>query len=57
MDRTGARREYFIAPIDECHGLIGLIRRRWRGFTGGEEMTQAVQEFFRGLRARSGDSE
>ena len=57
IERTLARREFYIAPIDECHGLVGLIRRGWRGFSGGEEVTRVVEEFFHGLRVRSGDPE
>ena len=52
--RGGARTEAFIVPIDECYGLVGLMRRTWRGFTGGEGVTKAVEEFFGSLRAKSG---
>lgn len=52
--RAAARREYFIAPLDECYGLIGLLRREWRGFTGGDSVEPAVERFFEGLRSRSG---
>src|SRR5206468_2061256 len=28
--------EYYIAPIDECYKLVGLIRANWRGLGGGK---------------------
>lgn len=52
--RVGGTREAFIAPIDECHALIGLIRREWRGFSGGDGVYPAVEKFFAELRARAG---
>lgn len=53
--RAGPRKEYFIAPLDECYGLIGLMRREWKGFSGGDEVRHAVERFFEDLRTRSGD--
>lgn len=49
---TGAA-EYFIAPIDECYRLTGLIRARWRGLSGGAEVWEKIEQFFAGLRDRS----
>jgi len=42
-----------IAPIDACYELVGIVRRQWRGFHGGEEAWQAISVFFTALRARS----
>ena len=46
------RREYFLAPIDECYRLVGLIRANWRGLSGGHEVGPAIEGFFSQLRAR-----
>ena len=46
VNRTRGRRDYFIAPIDQCYKLTGLIRRRWRGFSGGDEVWQEIERFF-----------
>jgi len=43
------RAEGLIVPIDKCYELIGLIRREWRGFSGGDEIWPAVDRFFEGL--------
>lgn len=40
----------FLAPIDACYGLVGLMRREWRGLTGGEGVERAVDRFFERLR-------
>jgi hypothetical protein len=54
LRRAGGVREAFIAPIDRCNALIGLIRREWRGFSGGDAVDPTVEEFFAELRARAG---
>ena len=46
VNRTNDTREYFIAPIDVCFELVGLIRLHWRGFSGGEEVWTAINGFF-----------
>lgn len=43
----------FIVPIDACYELTGLIRRRWKGFDGGEEAWRDVDSFFARVRSRS----
>ena len=53
VNRVGAAREYFIAPIDVCYELVGLIRKNWRGFTGGETVWREIDSFFEKLRANS----
>lgn len=51
--RIGAAREHFIVPIDECYKLVGLLRLKWRGFSGGTEAWQAIGDFFEDLRQRT----
>jgi hypothetical protein len=48
-----ARPEYYIAPIDECYKLVGLIRTHWRGLSGGSEVWTEIGKFFSELRAKS----
>jgi hypothetical protein len=52
VDRTGAEHRYAIVPIDQCYGLVGLIKSRWQGITGGQAVDMAIDEFFDGLRRR-----
>ena len=51
-DEPGAA-EYFIAPIDECYKLVGLIRANWKGLAGGTEVWDKIDEFFVRLRDKS----
>lgn len=51
--RDLARAEYYIAPIDECYKLVGLIRTNWRGLSGGEEVWEAIGRFFSNLRSNA----
>lgn len=48
---AGNTNQYFIAPIDQCYKLVGLIRGYWRGLSGGTEVWQHIGEFFRELDA------
>lgn len=45
--------EYYVAPIDECFKLVGLIRSRWQGLSGGTEVWRQIGQFFSGLKAKS----
>jgi hypothetical protein len=44
---------YHVVPIDECYRLVGLIRARWSGFSGGAEVWESIGHFFRELDARA----
>jgi hypothetical protein len=47
------RAEYYIAPIDECYKLVGLIRTNWKGFSGGTEVWTEIGRFFAELKSKS----
>ena len=50
VNRTKGRREHWIVPVDRCYELVGIVRTHWRGFTGGDEVWGALDEFFDSLR-------
>ena len=50
VNRVRNAREYFQAPIDRCYALVGLIRTKWRGLSGGDEAWKAIDAFFAALR-------
>ena len=56
-NRVGANRggeaQYYIAPIDECYKLVGLIRLHWHGLSGGTEVWREVGKFFASLKERA----
>jgi Family of unknown function (DUF5947) len=45
--------EYYLVPIDECFKLVGLIRSRWQGLSGGTEVWQEIGRFLADLKAKS----
>ena len=47
INRVGERRDYFIAPIDRCYELVGLMRVYWRGLSGGTEVWERVGRVLR----------
>jgi Family of unknown function (DUF5947) len=46
--------ECFVVPIDACYELTGIVRRRWKGFDGGEDARRDIDAFFDSLRAKCG---
>lgn len=53
VDRARGARRHYLVPIDECYSLVGLIRTRWRGLSGGTEVWQEIDRFFVELDKRS----
>ena len=53
VNRARGARDSWLVPIDECYGLVGLIRTRWRGLTGGREVWEEIARFFDALDRRS----
>jgi hypothetical protein len=41
----------FVVPVDACFELVGLVRRHWRGFDGGDEARAAIEGFLARLEA------
>jgi hypothetical protein len=50
VNRVASSREYFIAPIDACYELVGLIRMHWRGLSGGDAVWREIACFFSRLQ-------
>jgi hypothetical protein len=48
-----SRAEYYLAPIDDCYRLVGLIRTNWKGLSGGSEVWVEIGRFFSDLRSRA----
>jgi hypothetical protein len=53
VNRVRGARGHWIVPIDECYALVGLIRTRWRGLTGGAEVWGEIARFFEELDRRA----
>jgi hypothetical protein len=53
VNRSRGAHQYFLVSIEDCYSLVGLIRTRWRGLTGGREVWEEIEAFFEGLAGRS----
>jgi hypothetical protein len=53
VDRVGGARRHWLVGVDECYALVGVIRTRWRGLSGGTEVWGEISAFFDALDARS----
>jgi hypothetical protein len=50
VNRMSEPAQFAIAPIDRCYALVGLVKSRWVGISGGTELKDAIQGFFDALR-------
>ncbi len=53
VNRLSDPPQYAILPIDQCYGLVGLIKSRWEGISGGSAIETAVPEFFAAIRQQA----
>jgi hypothetical protein len=53
VNRARGARDAWLVPIDDCYALVGLIRTRWRGLTGGRDVWEEIERFFAALDRRS----
>jgi hypothetical protein len=51
VNRARGARVHLVVPIDDCYRLVGIIRTRWRGLSGGEEVWKAIDGFFKEVAA------
>ena len=51
VNRLSDPPSYAIAPIDRAYMLVGLVKSRWEGISGGSGLESAVAGFFDELRA------
>jgi hypothetical protein len=53
VNRARGARQHWIVPLDDCYELVGLIRLRWKGLSGGTEVWQEIERFFEELSRRA----
>jgi hypothetical protein len=53
VNRARGARGQWLVPLDDCYGLVGLIRTWWRGLTGGSEVWREIDGFFEQLDSRA----
>ena len=49
VNRMSESPRHAIVPIDRCYELVGMIKSRWQGISGGSAIDDAVAEFFASL--------
>ncbi len=50
--RGGESRSY-VVPIDVCYELAGLVRSKWSGVSGGDDLIHAIEDFFARIEERA----
>jgi hypothetical protein len=55
--RSDHAHESYLVPVDRCYELVGLLRMHWRGFDGGQDAHDALDEFFGRIRAEARDAQ
>ncbi|MEU4230966.1 DUF5947 family protein [Nonomuraea sp. NPDC026600] len=53
VNRTGGARDHWLVPIDDCFALVAVLRSRWKGLAGGQDVWNGVGAFFTELRSRA----
>ena len=53
VNRMSEPHRHAIVPIDECYRLVGLIKVRWEGISGGTGPEEAIAGFFDDLERRA----
>ncbi len=53
VNRAHDASDHYLVPIDDSYNLVGLIRTRWRGMTGGQEVWEEIDSFFAQLAKRA----
>jgi hypothetical protein len=53
VNRLEQARACYIVPLDCCYRLVGMIRKTWRGLSGGAEVWQSIHAFFAELQKRT----
>ncbi|MFG1690200.1 DUF5947 family protein [Nonomuraea sp. NPDC049269] len=53
VNRTGGARDHWLVPIDDCFALVAVLRSRWKGLAGGQDVWNGVGAFFTELRRRA----
>jgi hypothetical protein len=52
-DGEFAQPQSYLVPIDACYEFVGRLRILWRGFDGGQEARQFIDDFFAQIAARA----
>ena len=51
VNTARGHQEHWIVPVDVCYRLVAVLRREWRGLSGGSAVWPAIEGFFAELAA------
>ncbi|MFF3905637.1 DUF5947 family protein [Streptomyces sp. NPDC001848] len=49
VNTARSAKHHWIVPIDDCFRMVALVRREWRGLSGGGRVWPAIERFFEEL--------
>lgn len=49
-----AQPQSYLVPIDACYEFVGRLRALWRGFDGGQQAREFIDDFFAQIAVRAG---
>lgn len=52
VNTARAAKHHWIVPIDDCFRLVAVVRREWRGLSGGDRVWPGIERFFAELIER-----
>ncbi|MFE9093334.1 DUF5947 family protein [Streptomyces sp. NPDC007264] len=52
VNTARAAKHHWIVPIDDCFRLVAVVRREWRGLSGGSRVWPEIERFFAELTER-----
>jgi Fe-S cluster biogenesis protein NfuA len=53
VNRMTSPAQHAIVPVDQAYRLVGLVKERWTGISGGSELEAAVAGFFDDIRGEA----
>jgi hypothetical protein len=52
VNSARGRQAFWIVPVDDCYRLVAVVRREWRGLSGGSRVWPEIDRFFDELTER-----
>ncbi|MFD1657810.1 DUF5947 family protein [Streptomyces caeni] len=52
VNTARAAKHHWIVPVDDCFRLVAVVRREWRGLSGGGRVWPEIERFFAELTER-----
>jgi hypothetical protein len=49
----GCEARSYVVPIDACYELVGIVRSKWQGIYGGDDLNGSIEQFFARIAERA----